>query len=114
MEAGKRVEVARDVVDATSDLPWVPNPGPQTLAYFSLADELFYGGEAGGGKTDLLVGLALTQHRRSLILRRINREVEGLVSRFEEVIGSRDGWNGQKGKWRLSGGRTIDVGGCQH
>ena len=30
---------------------WVPNPGPQTEAYFSEADELFYGGGAGGGKS---------------------------------------------------------------
>ncbi len=29
---------------------FVPNPGPQTDAYFSEADELFYGGAAGGGK----------------------------------------------------------------
>ena len=28
---------------------WFPNPGPQTLAYESPADELFYGGSAGGG-----------------------------------------------------------------
>jgi hypothetical protein len=29
---------------------WVPNPGPQEEAYLTLADELGYGGEAGGGK----------------------------------------------------------------
>ena len=29
---------------------WKPNPGPQSLAYESKADELFYGGSAGGGK----------------------------------------------------------------
>ncbi len=114
MAASRREQVGREVIEATGGFAWVPNPGPQTAAYFSPADELFYGGEAGGGKTDLLVGLALTQHRRSLLLRRINREVEGLVTRFEEVIGSRDGWNGQKGKWRLSGGRTVEIGGCQH
>ena len=28
---------------------WFPNPGPQTQAYESPADELFYGGSAGGG-----------------------------------------------------------------
>lgn len=31
-------------------IKWVPNPGPQTRAYFCEADELFYGGQAGGGK----------------------------------------------------------------
>lgn len=29
---------------------WVPNPGPQTDAYFSKADCLLFGGEPGGGK----------------------------------------------------------------
>lgn len=28
---------------------WFPNPGPQTEALESPADELFYGGSAGGG-----------------------------------------------------------------
>jgi len=36
------------------------------------AAELFYGGQAGGGKTDLGLGLALTVHKRALILRRLN------------------------------------------
>lgn len=110
----KLQKVTQEALEATKDYSWVPNPGPQTQAYFCTADELFYGGEAGGGKTDLLVGLALTQHKKSLVLRRVNKEVEGLVTRFEEVIGSRDGYNSQKGKWRLSGGREIDIGGCQH
>ena len=39
---------------------WVPNIGPQTEAYFNEADELFYGGQAGGGKTDLICGAAIT------------------------------------------------------
>ena len=39
-------------------MAWVPNPGPQTQAFLCEADELFYGGEAGGGKTDLGIGLS--------------------------------------------------------
>jgi hypothetical protein len=49
-------------------MAWVPNPGPQTQAFLCEADELFYGGEAGAGKTDLGIGLALTEHKRSLLL----------------------------------------------
>jgi hypothetical protein len=45
---------------ATGHCAWSPNPGPQAQAFACEADELFYGGQAGGGKTDLGLGLALT------------------------------------------------------
>lgn len=64
--------------------------------------------------TDLLLGLALTAHRRSLILRRMNKEVEGLVQRMEEILGHRDGFSGQSKIWRLPDHRIIQLGGCQH
>lgn len=92
---------------------WVPNPGPQTQAYFSDADELLFGGEAGGGKSDLLVGASLTAHKRSLVLRRTHSEAQKLVDRYTEIMGTRDGWNGQDNTWRTDG-RIIDIGGCQH
>lgn len=92
---------------------WYPNPGPQTAAYFSEADELFYGGQAGGGKSDLLFGLALTAHQRSLILRRTNKEAEKLIERVEEIIGNREGFNSQQGTLHTKDGRVLDLGGCQ-
>lgn len=93
---------------------WMPTPGPQLEAYETLADELFYGGSAGSGKTELCIGLALTRHQRSLILRRTNKEASKLVERFVEIFEGRDGWNGQDNVWRTKDGRVIDVGGCQH
>lgn len=92
---------------------WKPNPGPQSEAFNSEADELFYGGQAGGGKTDLLVGLSLTRHEKSLVLRRTNKEASKLVERYTEVLGSRNGYNGQDHVWHLDG-RVIDISGCQH
>jgi hypothetical protein len=92
---------------------WKPNPGPQTQAYLSEADELFYGGQAGGGKTDLIVGLSLTAHDKSLVLRRTNKEASKLVERYVEVLGNRHGFNGQENIWRVDG-RVIDISGCQH
>lgn len=109
----QRAEVESLALSATSDKVWIPNPGPQTEAYFSKADEVFYGGQAGGGKTDLEIGLALTAHRRSLLLRRTNREAGGLVERLAEILGTRDGWNSQTGLWRRPDGRVIAIGGCQ-
>lgn len=107
----KRDEVVQEAFEATKHRRWIPNPGPQTDAYLSLADETLYGGEAGGGKTDLVVGLSLTEHRRSLVLRRTNAEAVKLFDRFEEIIGSPTGKNEQKG-WKIDG-RIIDIGGCQ-
>jgi len=91
---------------------WYPNPGPQTDAFFNEADELFYGGQAGGGKSDLEIGLATTEHHRSLLLRRTNKEALGLVERMAEIVGNRDGWSGQAGIWRLDDS-TIEISGCQ-
>jgi hypothetical protein len=107
-----RQAVTREAIEATKDMVWCPNPGPQTEAFYCEADELFYGGQAGGGKTGLEVGLALTEHKRSLLLRRTNKEADGLVKAIEEVVGHRNGYNSQKNSWRI-GERIIDMGGCQ-
>jgi hypothetical protein len=73
---GERQNIAHLVERATADMPWVPNPDPQFEAYRCEADELFYGGQAGGGKTDLGLGLALTAHKRSLVMHAIRRSAE--------------------------------------
>lgn len=110
----RRAEVEAQVMAGTKSLAWVPNPGPQTDAYRSLADEILYGGEPGGGKTDLLIGAALTKHKNSLIVRRLNAEVEFLVERTEALSGHRDGYNGQKLRWNMPDGRLVQYGGCQY
>jgi hypothetical protein len=103
----------------TSEHVWTPNRGPQADAFNCLADELFYGGQAGGGKTALGIGLALTAHKRSLLLRRINKDALKLAEQVTEILGTRDGYNGQLQRWRLllPGGedeRLIQFGGCEH
>ncbi|MBU0593351.1 MAG: terminase [Gammaproteobacteria bacterium] len=92
-----------DALIASDPTIWRPLPGPQTTAYNSTADIIGYGGAAGGGKTDLACGKALTRHRKSMILRRIGTELTGVVDRLEELIGSRDGYNGQSNIWRRPG-----------
>lgn len=109
----ERREVETLALKHTAHMKWVPNPGPQTLAYDCEADQLLYGGEAGGGKTDLLLGLASQEHERSLLLRRINKDVSWLVDRMAQIIETRDGYNGQDDRWTLPG-RVIDFSGCQH
>ena len=108
-----RIDLEQRGVEFCKSMKWVPNPGPQTEAYFSTADELLYGGEPGGGKTDLVIGLSITEHQRSLVLRRTNKEAEKLVERYKEIIGHTKGLNEQRGVWRL-GRKIIDMGGCQN
>jgi len=63
-------QLLSQATDAAATPLWQPLPGPQTSAYQSPADVVGYGGAAGGGKTDLALGLAVTAHQHSLILRR--------------------------------------------
>jgi hypothetical protein len=107
-----RTEAIDLAVKITATMAWVPNPGPQAQAFLCEADELFYGGEAGGGKTDLGIGLALTAHKRSLLLRRINKDAVKIKPRIEEIVGHDNGYNGQLQRWRL-GERQIDIAGCE-
>lgn len=95
------------VTEASKDLLWVPNIGPQADAYDSLADELLYGGTAGCGKSGLLLGLALTRHERSLILRKQFKDTTALIDDAVGIVGHNDGLNRQSGLWRLPS-RSIE------
>jgi hypothetical protein len=94
MAPKERAEVEAAALQATAAMKWVPSPGPQTEAYFSDADCLLYGGEPGGGKSQLILGLAFNCHQRSLIMRRKYGDLEGLIDDALKINGSRDGFNG--------------------
>lgn len=81
---------------------WKPLPGPQTIAYNSQADIIGFGGAAGGGKTDLACGKALTQHRKVMMLRREGTQLTGITDRFTELLGNDTGFNSTKGIWRTT------------
>lgn len=83
-----------------SERPWVPLPGPQSLAYDSDADVIGFGGAAGGGKTDLACGLALTKHYVAQVFRREGTEVTAIVDRMTEIVGHRTGLGGKPPIWR--------------
>jgi len=96
---------------------WMPCPEniPQLMAYLSPADVLGYGGAAGGGKTDLVLGKALMQHQVSGIFRRHGTEMTAILDRLTQLIGTRDGYNGQEHIWRFpKRGQQIEFGSTPH
>jgi len=96
----------------------MPQSVPQWQAAISQADEIYYGGAAGGGKSDLLLGLAVTAHLKSIIFRRELTQLSGpagLIERSREIIGEDGRYNGQEHSWRdLPGDRSVEFGACQY
>jgi hypothetical protein len=107
MTAQERAEV--EAILAADTAIWRPLPGPQSMGYHSTADVVGFGGSAGGGKTDLACGKALTQHRKVMIMRREATQLGGIVDRLTELTGSRDGYNSAERVWRL-GARQLEFG----
>lgn len=94
---------------------WVPNPGAQTMARENLADELFMGGEPGGGKSSLAIGLAVTEHQRSIIFRREFPQVKGLEDEAARILGTRTGYNASTHVWRIPDSkRLLEFGSVPH
>jgi hypothetical protein len=114
LTASERAEVERIIAADLQAAPWRPQPGPQSAAYWSDADVLGFGGSAGGGKTDLICGLASTVHHRSLVVRREKAQTEGIVQRLTEILNSTDGYSSQKGAWHLPGGKLMEFGGLDN
>lgn len=79
---------------------WRPLRGPQRMAYDSQADVIGFGGAAGGGKTDLAIGKALTQHQVVQIFRREGPELRGIIERMAGLLGNRTGLGGNPPVWR--------------
>lgn len=92
-------------------MKWIPNPGPQFDAYHSKADVLLYGGQPGGGKSQLILGLAFNCHKRSLLMRRKYSDLGRLVEDALKINGGKDGFNGSPPpKLKLSDENIIDFG----
>lgn len=85
MSPDQRKQLAAKVKPSLDKL-WTPQPGPQAEAFYSEADETLYGGAAGGGKSDLIIGLSTTSHRRSLVFRAQSVDLGGFWDRLREVV----------------------------
>ncbi len=93
---------------------WKPFKGkPQEEAFNSEADILFYGGAAGGAKTDLLIGLALTAHYQSIIFRREYKQLRWIEDRLRQLLGFGAYKEGKKIA-TTQDGRTVELAAIQH
>lgn len=113
-----RADVTAQAMAATAKRKFIPSPGPQTDAWFSKADLMLYGGAGGGGKSSLLAGLALEEHRRTLFVRKSYSDLQkggGLIDEVLKFHGSRDGFNGSApAKLRFGDDRVITFGGVHN
>lgn len=108
LPAKAKEQVVRDALAATKHLKWIPNPGPQTGGYFSDADILLFGGNPGGGKTALEIGLALNSHDRSLICRKAFTDLEAVIENAKELVGDESGFiGGMRPRYRKPDGGVI-------
>lgn len=76
----------------------------------------YFTGGSGGGKSDLILGLAFTAHKDSIIFRREYPQLKGLIQRSKE-IGRIAGasFNGTEKSWRnIPGDRSIEFGAVQY
>jgi hypothetical protein len=106
----------REAEQALEQPLWSPLPGPQLMAYTTEADELFYGGQAGGGKSDLILGLAFTSHQNSIIFRREYPQLKGLIQRARKILKPCDAsYNSQEKTWGgIPGDRVLELGAVQY
>jgi hypothetical protein len=74
--------------------------------------EIGYGGQAGGGKTDLTLGLAGTLFERSLVLRREFPQLSDVILRGDEIY-SVDFVGGHKKRWQFDN-RIIGLASAQY
>ncbi len=109
----KRKEAIKQANESTKDKPFIPNPGPQTDAYLSKADILLYGGQAGGGKSFLELGLAVNEHQRSIIFRRESSQTDGLEADGKKIIGDTARYNGVDREWSWPDGRSLKLAGMK-
>jgi hypothetical protein len=109
MSESERRAVAAQTNPVIAKKPFIPSPGPQTEAYLSDADVMLFGGSPGGGKSALLNGLALNEHKRSLIVRRNFIDLDGVLHTLTNILGHDNGLRrGNRPKYIGPNGVEID------
>lgn len=108
----EKKRLADQVHKATKNYARVPNPGPQSDAYVSDADIMLYGGQAGGGKSNLLLIWGINEASVGIIFRRELTQTDGLEADGKAIVGG-VGWNGQDHEWTQADSRTLKLAGMR-
>jgi hypothetical protein len=109
-------DIGQIVTGKSAALPdWEPTPR-QRQAMESEADELLYGGAAGGGKSELLLAMGRRKHRRTLAVRRTYAMLKTtLIERSIERFGQAHKYfNRSDHAWRWPDGQVFQFGHVQH
>ena len=120
LDVNTRIAIAQDVyaehqlnANAVETKPvWTPINDLQRLALATDAFELYCGGRARSGKTDLILGAAMTRHKDTIIFRKQYTQITALRDRAREILrGTGATYNGTEKLWRgIPGNRTLEFG----
>lgn len=115
LEPEQQRQAIEDAGRIIGERPWIPNPGAQEDLLYNQAFLTLFGGQGGGGKSAVLLGLALTEHRRSLIMRRHYTDLSALTEEAIKFNGTRAGFNGSAPpKLRTPDNRLVEFGAAAH
>lgn len=98
----------------STKLAWSPQAGPQTALVKCPADEIFYGGARGGGKTDGMLGkFAIKasrygEHCVGVFFRRSREDLKEAIERSRQIYGPIGAkWSEQKKWWTFPNGARL-------
>lgn len=90
-------------------MPWVPQV-QQAKMLCADADQILFGGAVGGGKTDALIGLSMTQKVNMLLMRRQFKSLKNIMARYSQLLGGKDRWSAHEQTWYLPNGSVVELG----
>lgn len=96
---------------------WQPQEGPQTRFLQCPFNDIFFGGAAGGGKSDGVLGHFIKHWKeegsgaKGVLFRRFAPDLEDITARAKQMLsmaeGGRDGWSEKKQKWTCADGAEV-------